>query len=91
MEVYQLCALNRFPSYYMLEIQTYNKVQTFDCRGSNTKAICAVGCGNKPCIDIRRSKVFCFVASRDYFYPILPTPNKLEKIQKYNVIYCPWG
>jgi len=19
-----------------------------------------------------------------------PTPNKLEKIQKYNVIYCPW-
>jgi len=22
---------------------------------------------------------------------VIPTPNKLEKLQKYNVIYCPWG
>jgi len=22
---------------------------------------------------------------------VIPTPNKLEELQKYNVIYCPWG
>jgi len=33
--------------------------------------------------------VFGFLAACDN--STSPTPNKLEKLQKYNVIYCPWG